>query len=330
MSHMTVSRALRQHPNVSPETRDRVLAEAQKRAYRPDPELHRLMSHLRQGKHIDPTPLAVLSGDATREGWRKWPVNVAMERGAQLRAQSYGYRLEHFWLLAPGMNPRRLGRILKTRGIRGILLLPLPEPADLEWDWAPFSTAALGYTLRSPALHRATANHLQLMQLACRNIDRLGYRRQGLALPSSASLRVNQQWLAGYMLWQLSVPVSHRVNPLISDDFTLAEFRSWYEREKPDAVLGGLAAWTRLREMNLKCPEDLGFALVNIEEDRQLSGIDQRCEEQGAVAIDLIATQLQTYRSGIPFVQHIVQVEACWHEGKSLRSLDRNRASVKL
>ena len=105
--------------------------------------------------------------------------------------------MESFWRREPGVTDKRLDQILRSRGIRGILLFPSANPySELNLDWDAYATVALGYTLQGPAFDRVTVDHYQAMFLAVCKCHRLGYRRIAFATLEHMNERVDQRCLA--------------------------------------------------------------------------------------------------------------------------------------
>jgi len=133
VSAMTVSCALRNSPKVLPATRERILEAASSLGYRPDPEISKLMMHLRQPtQHSFSHQLAFINSWPDPREHLKGYVGMLFH-GARHRAAQLGFDLEPFWLLEPGMTDSRLSSILYSRGIRGVLLAPWQHPSDSRW-----------------------------------------------------------------------------------------------------------------------------------------------------------------------------------------------------
>src|ERR1043166_871971 len=117
----TVSMALRNHPALRPETRERVQRIAREMGYRPNPMVATLMTQVRRRKRIEQrTTLAWITSWPTRNGWRESsPLFADYFAGASDRAHELGYQLEEIWAKEKGMTGRRLTGILQARNIRG-------------------------------------------------------------------------------------------------------------------------------------------------------------------------------------------------------------------
>ncbi len=85
--------------------------------------------------------------------------------GAQGRAVEYGYRVDEFWINQPGMTMARLGNILWSRGIEGVVIAPLQErlsgkrSRSIHLDFKLFSSVEISETVEWPDLDRS--NHDQ-------------------------------------------------------------------------------------------------------------------------------------------------------------------------
>ena len=100
--------------------------------------------------------------------------------GAARRAHELGFQLENFWLKEPGMSPARLTQILKTRGVRGLIVGPLENLRETpELPWSDFALVALGYSLHTPAVSRVSHAHFGAMNRAMEELIARGYRRIG-------------------------------------------------------------------------------------------------------------------------------------------------------
>src|SRR5688500_6630176 len=122
VSKMTVSRALRGQPGVSPALAQRIRALAEKAGYQANPTVGSVMRLLRQRQASDYREN--LAFVWTHPGGQPLPLLIPWRDHARVRAERLGYRLDEFFLRAPGMGGARLRSILRTRGIRGILFAP--------------------------------------------------------------------------------------------------------------------------------------------------------------------------------------------------------------
>lgn len=124
--YSTVSLALRNHPRIAAETRERVQRAAAELGYRPDPMLAALNAYrvMKQPPRQSGV-LAWLTNYPTRDFWRDVSCECIYHQGAQRRAEARGYRLEHLAvdLLADMIH----------RNEKGVLVLPQQLLIDGSW-----------------------------------------------------------------------------------------------------------------------------------------------------------------------------------------------------
>lgn len=324
VSMMTVSRAMRGRRGVSPEEKARILALADRLGYRPDPMISRLMNRLRGSRLSGAEPIAWITSHDTRAGWKKNPACTLIHRGAVARAEILGYRLDEFWVREPGLSGQRLGDILETRAIRGVVVAPLPSPGELPaLPWQKFASACCGYSLLRPPLHRAASNQFQAFQVAWEALATRGYQRIGLCMPQDLGRRVNRLWQGAHAVAQAETPARRRIPALITPDWSEPVFRRWFTQHRPDAVisLGMVNDW--LKALGVKVPVECGFADINGTEPH-LAGVNHHLEQLGAAAVDLVAGELAADQVGLPLVPRSVMVECGWKDGASVRPVNAN------
>lgn len=321
VSRMTVSRALRNHPESSAEIRARIQKIAEDLGYRPNPLVAALMANLRAAREPSQgQTLAFITGFDQRDGWRRFPSVVRFFHGASGRAERQGFRLEHFWAFEPGQSGKRLSRILVARGIDGLIVAPRPRAHfELDLDWNRFAAATLEFTLEKPELHRASNDQFRTLLLTLEELKRRGYRRAGLVLLDRED-EVNRLWRAAFLLHR----DLHRrvVPPVFLHEYDESAFTRWFTKHRPDAVVGmssDLPDW--IRKLGLSVPDDVGFAHLNLQEDHigRFAGVDQRHQLVGAVAVDLVTGQLYRNERGIPEVPRVLLLEGAWVDGPTLR-----------
>lgn len=319
----TVCLALKNHPTISPETCERIQKIAAELGYRPDPMLSALAAYrttLRPASFHG--QLAWLSVSNASFDWRKKAVYKAYMEGAARQAERYGYTLHDFNLGERGMTPNRLADIMQARGVRGMLVCPMPEAhTNLDFPWERFSAVSIGHTLGWPVLNRVTANHHQSTRLIFEKLAQLGYRRIGLALPGDLSVRVGDQYLSAYLIEQQALPASRRLKPLLEMPPTRAGFSRWLKRERPDAIITSNYVFPNyLDELRIRVPDDLGMAVVfkRVKPDN-FAGIDQNVHRTGEAAMDVLVSMIQRSERGIPENPLQTLVEGRWVEGETVR-----------
>lgn len=317
----TVCLALKNHPTIPVATRMRIQQIAAKLGYHPDPMLSALAAYrtaLRPAAFHG--QLAWLSISDSRFDWRKVKVYSAYMHGAAQQAQRHGYNLDDYNLGERGMTPKRLAGIMRARGVRGILVCPMPEAhMDLKFPWDGFAAVAIGHTVVKPALNLVAANYYQSMRLICRNLHNLGYQRIGLALPGDLHVRVGEQYLAAYLIEQRVLPASRRLTPYLEMPPRKDSFALWLKRVRPDALITVNYIFPDyLRDLNMQVPGDLSVAVVfkRLIGDN-FAGIDQKVRRTGEVAMDMLVSMIQRNETGLPIDPLQTLVEGQWHSGET-------------
>jgi DNA-binding LacI/PurR family transcriptional regulator len=305
----TVSLSLRDHPRIPLATRDRVKAVARQLAYRINPLVSALMQSRRSGKPVKHAALAYVTNYPTRYGWRpEYHDRPNFFPGAAARAMDFGYKLEHFWLGEPGMNPHRFCGMLSARSINGLIIGRLPPGQHaLELDWNRFSVVALGLTLRSPVLHHITENHFDTVWKAMDRCRENGYRRVGFLFSDlNDSPHVGHRWLGAYLTQQQQLPPVDRlpVCPKIPTDEPT--FHAWFKQHRPDALLTNHAhlVVTWLENLGLKVPRDVGIIGLEHRQDLECTGIYYDPAKIGGLAVEMLIGLMHRNETGVPAVQH--------------------------
>ena len=332
VSRATASRALRNDPSQSAETRARIRAIAQRVGYSVHPLVSTVMSGLRKARSERLTGnLAYLTAWPTRNGWKAVPTYAKYFQGAAQRARQLGYQLDEFWLREPGMSGRRMSNILETRGIQGLVIAPLPIPPSrghLSLTWPRFAAVALGYSLWRPHFDRVVVHHAHCISLALRHLRRLRYERIGLALPAGLDERTDNNLTAAFLLYQQNIASVNRIPFFSIRKPDPREFANWFRKHHPDVVVScGPPTLQWMRQLRLPIPQKVGFVELDLAEaDGACAGIEQPCESIGATAIDLLVAQLQRNERGVPSQPKLVQLEGRWVPGATTRR-DNRRAS---
>ncbi len=317
---MTVSRALRQHPHLAAATRRRVLQVARELGYRPDPMVAKLMHHLRnRRKPVFQSSICALTNvplNALR------PYSRGVVADAKRRAEALGYAFSLAFIDTVPRAPGALQRILRSRGVDGILLLPMLRSDNFETllDWREFSVVATTTSALKPEVHRVTPNHFRNMRLLCTELTARGYRRIGTVLPDVYAQRVHYAFNAA-ALWHGVWHGTELLAPLIYQGETPRRLREWFERERPDAIIASNPNNCRLlaRALGLRFPGPVGFAATTAAREHPgIAGIDERPGDIGRTAVDLLTVMIQRGEKGLPKVPMSTQVPGGWIRGRSV------------
>lgn len=330
VSHVTVSLALKNHPDISQARREEVQALATEMGYRPDPALASLMVYRRGRKNV-----AISSSIAWVNHWahpkdlRKHQEFDAYWRGASESAERFGYHLDEL-IWPEDCSPERFEKILLTRNIRGILIPPHRTQPDWgNFHWEKFSVIRFGLSVRSPDSHVVTADQMRMVMLAMRKIRDFGYERIGFVLPEDFDAHLGGSFSGGYYASQQMLGLKPRIPPLMTHQKVinetpakaLKEFEAWYRKHRPDAILTTNPQTPELaRKMKLSIPGDVGMAGTTISDIPLSAGIDQNSLEIGRAAVEALVSLINNNDRGRPAAPRRILVEGFWQNGDSLPS----------
>lgn len=327
VSISTVSRALRDSPLISAETRAKVKEIAESIGYTTNPYISTLMSHLRSSKPVPfRATIALLDTFAQPEDWKKFTVQRQFQEGSVAQAAQLGYIVERVWAFSPGFTNKGLTRILLNRGIRGILIPPFRDfsskgreiPLELE----QFACVTVGCKMLEPGLHFATNDQYSTGMLAHTSLLDLGYKRVGLVIPNYVECIVDRRFSSGFRNASESRGRTTSRSSIFrynQEDTASRMFLEWFHAFKPDAictVLPEVGAW--LKEANIKVPQDVAFATLDWDEEfGDWSGVNQGSHRVGAAAIDVMVQMLQRNEIGPPAHPRGLSVEGSWVNGRT-------------
>jgi LacI family transcriptional regulator len=337
----TVSMALRNHPRLPEKTKKRIKALAKKMGYKPDPLLTALAAYRTRSK----TPrfqstIAYLTNWATEWGWKNATAHLEFFTGAEKAAHELGFKLEHFWLHAPDLNEMRLNRILRNRGIGGLILASHGrEMGDtVNLDWSKFSCVKIDYFPHQPLVHNITNYQSDIVRLAMKKAMEAGYRRIGFVMHRGWDHAVDHNWMAGYLCESQQIQEEDRIPTFVYPNYhpverwlkentatfvpDAGEFEKWLRQNKPDVILSNSTFLAPVfKELKLKVPKDVAFIDLFLSDfSGTTAGVRQNHETVGALAVELVSGQLKHNKIGIPDFPTTTFVEGTWFDGASCPS----------
>lgn len=324
VSTMTVSRVMRNQPNVSPEIRQAVIHAAKSLGYRPDPGIGKLMTHLRSRKTTG-LQGAVCSIEASYLDTDPSIYFDLVRTGARRRAKELGFAWERFPFEEFLKKPEHSLNILHNRGIDGILLPPLPGrlnqrrlPIDIGWE--RFSVVTTTYAVEFPIFRRIVPDHFRNILLICETLSAEGYQRIGLAIPESLDQRVAYHYSGGFAAFHLGQR-KPMLPPLLyqSPSHRFAEQRKWFEQHRPDALIvtSKEAAHDFAEELKPVIPKSFPLASV-AQFDQTTMGIDELPKLIGAIAIESLAGMIMRNEKGIHLKPVVTMIPGEWKSGYAI------------
>ena len=323
VSVMTVSLVLREQGRVSAAMRQKVKRSAEKLGYRPDPALSALMTYRHERQTVrDYHTLAFVTNFSANFGWKDEVYTQLYYDGAVDRAEKLGYRVEPFWMSETRMTPVRAAQILESRGIKGLLVAPVPAAvARLALDWDRFCAVSLCRNLASPDINVVDHNHYQSMTMVWRELRSRGYRRVGYAITAYSEEIAGRLWLSTLLMeQQRGRPGEKSIPSLVSADWNRKTFAVWLKKYDPDVVVSPhIAVYHWLLELGWKVPEQIGFAWLEVDPVEGITGVAQHFENVGVAAVDLLHLELIRSAYGVPSVRQTIGIDGNWFEGATLR-----------
>ena len=322
----TVSLALRNDPRLPAETRARIRALADRLGYRPDPMLSAL-NFYRASRDSVKTPPSMAFVMRSRAGCPPvafYPVDQFI-KGAQRACARMGYRLVVFEVGGTPTEGARLSRILRSRGIGGVILASLDTAIpELKVDWDHFSALCIESQHLGLSLHTVGNNQSGITRLAVRRLCALGYRRIGLAVGEVEEAALGNPFTAGYLVEVHGRKALHHLPPLLMranrDGFTAGRLDVWIRRHRIDAILSNWSTMPdMLRSKGWRIPQDIGVATLDHNPHfGVVAGIRQSHELVGERAVEALALLMKTNQKGQITLPNTTLVDGYWQDGPEL------------
>ncbi len=320
VSRMTVSLALRESPLITKSTREHVQRIANKLGYRPNPLVSTLMAARAGGKSEQiRTLIALLDPNSFTHEHRFSLFYQEILEGIQARASQLGFSTDLFPCSAPEKSEgQRLHRILFTRNIRGILVLPGPSGFRLEdFPWQHYAGVSIGSSVTYPPLHQVTSKQYSNALLLYDKLHSAGYRRLGLVIENQYNHRSNYNSSAALYSHAASHKGSHFIEPHLHDaPLDIAKLQQWISRKKPDVIISNLDLRESLSGLGLQTPQNIGLASLNlIGREGTLTGVHLLPRFIGASAVDQLSAALYRNDYGLPIHPTTLRISGVWHQG---------------
>jgi DNA-binding LacI/PurR family transcriptional regulator len=294
--------------------------------YRSDPALSALVAYRgRVRKPDDYGTLALLSARGHDE--KRLPEYFRLYiQGMRETAGELGYRLEIFEIFPDRNSHRQVSRILYSRGIRGVIIGPVPENwPHLDLQWKHFSAVTLGRSLLSPRLHRVTPNHYPTVEVIYQKLRELGYRKIGFCDRLGSEQNMHFMNLSVYLRCLYFDGGNSLTSPpyLFESKETLNPL-PWLERHSFDALICGWSDSIRklVEGSRFEVPKHLGLADISAHlEEPDYAGIVHNQRAIGSAAISLLHANLLRNHRGIPTQaqRQSITIDGAWRQGKTLR-----------
>jgi DNA-binding LacI/PurR family transcriptional regulator len=322
----TISLALRNDPRLPRETRIRLRALAESMGYRPDPMLSAL-NFYRTSRDTAKTQPAIAFLMRSRKNLpaEHFSADERFLKGSREACDRMGFRIVPFQIENSPGEGARLTRVLRSRGIYGVILGSLDVTLrELALDWDCFSALCIESQHLRLSLHTVANNQTSATRTAVRHLIELGYRRIGLAVGEVEETSLEKPFGAGHLL-EIH---EHRRIPLIpplllrveTEVRLAATLSSWVYGHRIDAVLSN---WSNipglLKTAGLRVPQDVGVATLDYDPHRgATAGIRQSHELVGERAVEGLALLMKTNQRGLITLPNTTLIDGVWQDGPEL------------
>ena len=322
---MTVSLSLRDNPKISEATRSKVRQAAEALGYRPDPEISRLMGRLRPQRRSDRGVAIALADLCSSPAARVHPYNLGVREGATRRAQSLGFQTGYFPLDDYRGNIEVLLRVVRSRGITGVLLLPSDTPLHLPSGtlWDGLSVVAATTSVLEPRFHRVVPNQLGNTLRLIETMQARGYKKLGAILSESMEQRSTHHHSLA-LAWH-----GHRKRILILPDGETPEeserrIARWLKLHEVDLIMvQNTSVVERALRATLKSQEGTRPALVSLStlSSSDVSFQDELPSHIGEKAVNLLMGMMHHNETGVPIHPSATTIDGEFHQASSIRFL---------
>ncbi|MCH6258660.1 LacI family transcriptional regulator [Puniceicoccaceae bacterium K14] len=316
--------ALKDNPRIPEDTRKKIKELADSMGYKPNAAYKQMLRQVRAGKEISyRATLALVHAFDIPDPEERNPYHRELVKGARSQAKALGYEIESFWAKQPNMRGKRLSQILESRGIRGIIVAPMPTHRTLELDWEKFAAVTIGHTLTKPRLNLVEVNNQQAMALCLRNLHEKGYRKIGVVMrPDHEDIR--RYGLSVPYLWmQSQLKEEDRAEIFLIDPSDPSSFMDWFEAHKFEALVTThthVVDW--LKQCGYSVPEDVGIVFSTpVYEYKNFAHVNQMPFKMGMAVVDMLDAQLNREEFGCPSNPKVAYTDVDWFDGESLRTI---------
>lgn len=324
LSKSTVQRAMANDPRCNPATAERVRKLADELGYRPDPIFAALASRRGRGGSAG-IPLAYLVDEAPGRDEMSYYTPPLVARATEL-----GYRIEKI-NLRTWDSPRRLWKILFSRGVAGILARCLrAEHSALLEENDIFPLVCVGRT--DPLPFNTVRPSIQFaVHQVWQRMTQLGYRRIGAAVLQHEPMVEDDfsRYSAVLGCQGLSTQAEGApIPPLTTSIRGPSQIVPWVREHRPDAVIGfHVRHYYELRDAGFKIPEDIGFASLHLfggpggnTANGLIAGIAQDYALISRSSVNLLDQMIRHGERGVPEKPVTLMVHSEWLDGRSLPS----------
>ncbi len=326
VSVMTVSRALRNNPQISDETRQRIKKLAEANGYRVNPLVSAQMASIRARRLIRYEATIGLLIYTPPEGL--WVGARKVIDGVLESSEAMGFSCDLFDLAEGDFDVSRLNRMIQARGIQGLIEAPMLMGLNhYPIDFSNLIVVSSNPGSLPQVFHRVCPDHYGNMDMLLRRLYEQGFRRPGLMVPHDLNRRFNHLWTSRYLAFQQTERLG-KIPPLMPEhthSYEVDRFLKWFERYRPDVLIVSSQELFQngfFEKAGLGIPKDIEVVKININDTtRGFSGINMMSDAVGAGCVKLLAQLLYNNEFGIPENPMSILVPGRWVPGKMCPTL---------
>lgn len=329
-SASTVSRALKDSDQISPGKRRAIAKIARALGYVPDPVLSQLA--INRWGTTSSTPGSTLAYLCNYDKDSKAHNRLNTMREAMRTAASLGYHMEQVNLWGQ-KSPQSVERILKARGINGVLIgyvnSAIPDLSKVNWnDYTVVSAGANLYS--APAFHSVRASPFEQIMQAGKEVFDNGYRSVGMVLIFHHEGFMEDRYRYGaYHVLKEEAESKGCTLPLLilrhgaPMPEHIEQTVGWYRKHRPEAIIGFNAHIYWLLNIYAKAsiPDDVAFCTLHGDTEPFITGLQGTDGAEGIHATHLLDILLRSKVRGIPEHPILHRVTHKWREGTTLPSI---------
>lgn len=325
VSAATASRVFNGNPAVDPGAAAKVREAAEALGYRRNHAVSAVMRAWRRAEApVFRGVVAALSVLSRAEWARRGAVYVeTIFEGMEERGRELGLGVEFAPFTDTAAGARRLARVLRSRGVAGVALLPRPEEsAGTFFPLEEFAAVRVGSMPRQPALHAVATDFGGHLKLLWEEAMARGYRRPGLVVSPVVEARLDHVAEAPFLRLQGTLPAADRVpvcEAAADRPADAARVAAWWRRWRPDVVIGHDGhALDALRAAGVRVPEDAAYLVTTVPPQAPgVSGVEAATLELGRVAVEHLSGQMLRGERGPPAWPQTLLITGRWSEGET-------------
>lgn len=257
---------------------------------------------------------------------KHYPNLTPTVEGIKSMAKVFNFGLEMPDDINAGGDPQASARILKTRNVRGLILLPgNPQVYNVPEHLNDFTLVGIGNAVQGPlrrrvALHFEDAYFQTFEQLAKR-----GYQRPGIILRAERDPKYEMRFLGAHEHYCHRKGSFTYFPPFDVGGAELncskKQFQTWLKKNKPDVIYSPyISVYQYLTDnLGVSIPEDMGY--VNSMTDPrmpEISGPSGPMQHLGSEAVAALHNELMNPIKTGEAIQTRIFLKTRWQEGATL------------